>query len=194
MTLFFIPIFPSGCLLSCAGLMFAYLIDRYNLLRRYKRPEMPNEVMCEFLIDYFKFFIFIYSIGNYIFLVELYTIRSWGLGYIIMFGILCTIPYHRFLKFSVLGMNESDIFTETYEDVYLDFYMDYERTNPITRKEGYENYLNGLIKKQILTEKEAERFRKKLNDNRALNLMEIYFSNRKFTMNQIKSKKYIDFK
>jgi hypothetical protein len=192
MTLFYIPIFPMGGFLSLAGLIFAYLVDRYNLLRRYKRPEMPNEVMCEFLLDYFKVFIFVYAIGNYIFLIEVYLAKSWALAFIIMFGLLSTIPFHRWLKFSVVGMNESDIFTESYDDCYLDFYMDYERTNPITRKQGYENYINGLIKKGILTEKQAERLRKRLNDNRALNLMEIYFQNRKYTLNQIKNARFID--
>jgi hypothetical protein len=194
MTLFFIPIFPAGAFISFVGLIVAYYIDRYNLLRRYKRPDMPNEVMCEFLVDYFKVFIFVFSIGNYIFLIEVYTIKSWALAFIIIFGLLCTIPYHRFLKFSVLGLNESEIFTETYEDVYLDFYMDYERTNPITRKQGYEKYINGLAAKAILNEKEMEKLKSKLNDNKTINLMEAYFANRKYTMNQIKNKEFIDIK
>jgi hypothetical protein len=76
MILFFIPIFPAGAFTSFIGLIVTYYIDRYNLLRRYKRPDMPNEVMCEFLVDYFKVFIFVFSIGNCIFLIEVYTIKS----------------------------------------------------------------------------------------------------------------------
>jgi hypothetical protein len=72
--------------------------------------------------------------------------------------------------------------------------MDYERTNPTTRKQGYEKYINGLAAKAILNEKEMQKLRSKLNDNKTMNLMEAYFANRKYTMNQIKNKEFIDIK
>jgi hypothetical protein len=62
MTMFFIPILPSGVILSGLGFCYAYVVEKYNLLRVYKRPVNANAEMVKHLIYYFKFFIFTYTV------------------------------------------------------------------------------------------------------------------------------------
>jgi hypothetical protein len=62
MTLFFIPVLPNGVIISGIGFIFAYLVEKYNMLRLYKRPINANAGMVKKLIYFFKFFIFTYSV------------------------------------------------------------------------------------------------------------------------------------
>jgi hypothetical protein len=174
MTLFYIPILPIGVIISICGLFLTYFIEKYNILRYYKRPDMFNEIICEKLIDYFKLTLLTYASGNYIFLADYYFQRSWALAFLILMCLLCVLPYDNFLKIPFSKIKEGDINTRKYNDVYLDFDMDYQRANPITRKLGYINYLKILKQKNIISVEEFELLSNKLTKNTSLNLMEIY--------------------
>jgi hypothetical protein len=63
MTFFFIPILPCGVLISLCGLILAYWIEKYYIVRHYKLPEMPNENLADFLLDNFKVILFVYSVN-----------------------------------------------------------------------------------------------------------------------------------
>jgi hypothetical protein len=62
MSLFYVPILPCGVIISFFGLIFAYWIEKYYIVRYYKLPEMPNENLADFLLDNFKVVLFIYSV------------------------------------------------------------------------------------------------------------------------------------
>ena len=59
-------------------------------------------------------------------------------------GILIVVPYQFLLNYDFIGFKESDINKLTFDDVCLDFYLDYERANPMTKKEGMKKYIEKL--------------------------------------------------
>jgi hypothetical protein len=62
MSFFYIPIFPSGVLISLVGFVVGYWIEKYNILRNYKKPNMPNHKLGVFLLHNFKYGLFVYSV------------------------------------------------------------------------------------------------------------------------------------
>jgi hypothetical protein len=64
MTFFYIPLLPACLFISFVGLIFTYLVEKNNIIKNYKRPEMPNETMAEYFIDYFKIVLFVYTVTS----------------------------------------------------------------------------------------------------------------------------------
>jgi hypothetical protein len=61
-TFFYLPLVPIGIVISMLGLMLSYLVEKHNILKYYKRPEMPNHILAECFIDYFKLTLFVYNV------------------------------------------------------------------------------------------------------------------------------------
>ena len=72
-------------------------------------------------------------------------------------------------------MNKYDIFTKEYKDC-ISFTQDYERANPINKKEGKINYLKKLKDRQIISENEYQNY---LKDIYNINIMQVYYKNKK---------------
>ena len=68
LSLFYIPIFPFGIIISLIGFILAYYLELFNFTHLYKRPEMINEKICLFYFEYFIINIFIFLLGTFIFL------------------------------------------------------------------------------------------------------------------------------
>lgn len=49
MTMFYLPIFPIGVPISLLGLILAYYLEKYNFTHNYKRPEMLNQKLENFI-------------------------------------------------------------------------------------------------------------------------------------------------
>ena len=176
MTFLYIPIFPFGVPISLFGFIFGYFLERYNFTHIYKRPEMINESICIFYISSFNIYLFCFSIGIWMFMNDTFHTKVWVLIDIIFFGVLCIIPYKQILSCKFLKYNESDINTKTYEDVYFHFYNDYERTNPMTKKNGLKNYLLKLKNKGKINN---ETYNIAIVNIEHLNLMQMYYKNMK---------------
>ena len=136
MSFLYIPIFPLGVLISLVGFILGYWLEKFNFANMYKRPEMLNRQIAEFYVKNFIVLLFVYGIGDYIFLSDAYDTRIWSLLNIILFGILIIIPYHQVLSIDSLEIEESSIHNKKYDEAYVGFYIDYERANPMTQKEG----------------------------------------------------------
>ena len=176
MTFLYIPIFPLGIVISFAGFIVGYLLEKFNYAYMYKRPEMLNHRLCVFYVNHFDVIFFVYAIGDYIFMYDCYENRVIPLVKIIIFGIITAIPYSKFLKKSFIRTNESELNTYEYKDEYFKFSTDYERSNPITRKKGIKHYLQNLLDSKKITE---EKYKELLSNTDSLNLMEIYYESRK---------------
>jgi len=187
-TFFYIPIFPFGTVISLFGLTFGYFLEKFNFCHMYKRPEMINNQLCKGYINYFIFALFLNGIGDYIFKKDVYETRLWPLLNIIVFGILIIIPYKYiikcFIKFNIY-LKESNIHKLCLDEVYYTFYNDYERANPMTKKEGIINYLNGLKDKGIISDSIYQENMKNLKN---VNLMHLYYNDSK-NRNILKAKK-----
>ena len=178
MTFFYMPIFPFSMLISSIGFILGYYLEKYNFTTKYKRPEMLNSKICEFYSNYFIFNFFMLGLGDYIFLKDNRPNNNWQICNIFLFGLLILIPYNQIFNFDFLGMNESDLKQEKYEDIYFTFYNDYERSNPMTKKEGIKRFINKLKERNFIKEQEFEKIYKNIEN---INLMEIYYDSRKIS-------------
>ena len=175
MTFLYIPIFPLGIVISLIGFILGYLLEKFNYAHMYKRPEMLNHKLCVFYVNHFDVMIFVYAIGDYIFMHNTYKNRIIPLVKIIVFGVLTILPYKKFLKRNYIGISESDISNTEYKDKYFTFSMDYERANPMTRKKGTKNYLEKMLKSGKISK---TKYLELICEIDSLNLMEVYYKTR----------------
>ena len=176
MTMFYLPKFPLGVLISLLGLVFAYFLEKYNFTHSYKRPEMLNEKLGEF---YFNFFICMsvsYSIGNYIFMKNILDDTTWPILNIICFGALSIIPYTKPITYYFKTSKDFDINSKPINDIYFSFYNDYQRQNPFTKKEGMYFYVNELKKRGYISKFIYDILIKNIEK---INVMEIYYNTSK---------------
>ena len=178
MSFLYVPIFPLGLGISLLGFILGYWLEKYNFANMYKKPEMLNRQIVEFYSNYFVLIFFVYGIGDYVFLHDAYEKKTWSLVNIIVFGVLIIFPYHQLLSIDFLNFDESQIHEKEYKDKYVDFLNDYERANPMTKKEGEIRYLEQLEKKHKINKKEVERRKKRIKEENPM----------KFYSNQIINK------
>ena len=172
MTLFYLPIFPAGFIISVLGFILGYFLELYNFTHIYKRPEMLDEIIAKVYADYFIVILFIGGIGDFIFFHEIFPNNKMSLANIIIFGLLIIIPYTKFINCNFVGMNKSEYHEYPLSKVYFAFYNDYERQNPFTKREGLLNYLT-LLKDNDYLSDNAFKIAKDNIEN--LNIMEIYY-------------------
>ena len=174
MTFLYIPIFPLGVPISLFGFILGYLLEKYNFTHIYKRPEMLNESICFFYISNFNVFLFCFSIGIWMFMSENFRTQIWSLIDIILFGVLCIIPFRLILRYNFLGITEAEINQKQYKDVYFEFFNDYERQNPMTKKIGLKKYLTKLKEEGKITKEIYEIGMENIEN---LNLIQMYYKN-----------------
>ena len=156
-SLFYMSIFPIGMIFGFAGLLFTY-ISEFFYVGLYKRPEVLNSKLCIFYISNFKWAIFVFTLGNYIFLSPLNKSQrlNWSLINLIVFFILAVIPFQS-IKIKTVDISESESKRDTYRDSYIYFSTDYEKLCPFTRKDAYTKYFKVLMKKDLVDKIIAER-------------------------------------
>ena len=163
-SLFYMSVFPIGMIFGFGALIFAY-ISEFLYIGMYKRPEVLNSSLCRFYVSNFKWSIFIFAIGNYIFLGPIHEDQrtSWSLINLIVFFVLGLIPYQA-IKFKTIGETEGGSKPETYDQNYYYFSTDYEKLNPFTRKQAYTQYFDRLITEKIIDPVEGKRIINKLQN------------------------------
>jgi hypothetical protein len=181
MTFLYISIFPFGVLISLGGFIICYFLEKYNFINNYKRPEVLNNSLFFFYMRNYVIFIFFIGIGDYIFLSDVYNTKVWSIVNIIFSGILIVIPFNYLLNLDFIGFKESEINKVTYDDAFFVFNEDYERSNPMTEIEGKINYLEKLSENDIISKEEKDNF---IKDIKNINLMKIYYQNRKMWGNK----------
>ena len=177
MTFLYMPIFPISVFISLAGFVFGYFIEKFNFSKIYKRPEMLNSKICEFYSNYFILNFFMLCIGDYVFIKDVNKENIWPLFNLIFFGVLILIPYNQIFSFDFIGIKESDLKKdEAYEDCYYNFYNDYERTNPMTKKEGVKHFFKKLSENGLISQ---NHYKIIIDNFENINLMETYYKARK---------------
>lgn len=183
MTFFYLPVFPLGIVFSICGLFLGFYLEKYNIAYRYRRPEMMNEAICKFYTNFFEVNFLMLSLGDYIFLQDKYRLDYWPYINLSLFFILLLIPYGQYLSFNFIGINQSQIINKRYNDVYFNFYNDYERMNPFTKKIGTLNYLKRLREKDYISKEEYENQKKQIEK---LTFMQIMAQARPNKTNRVK--------
>jgi hypothetical protein len=119
------------------------------------------------------------------FMSKTFPIKDWALVDIILFGLLIIIPYPHLFNCNFIEYYESEINTKEYKDVYFSFYNDYERQNPLTKKQGLLNYIKRLYDSGKITLYTYNFAKKNIEQ---LNLMQMYYKS-SLSSNLIESQK-----
>ena len=177
MSFFYMPIFPLSIGISLFGFLFGYFLEKFNFSMMYKRPEMLNSKICEFYSNYFIINFFMLCLGNYIFLRDNNKSNLWCIANLIIFGILIIIPYNQIFVCDFIGIRESDLKSnQTYEDLSLAFYNDYEKINPMTRKDAIKRFLDNLLKNALISKPDYDKIFQNIDK---VNLIETYYKAKK---------------
>ena len=151
MSFFYLPIFPLGIPICFLGFIFSYFLEKY------KKPLMLNSKIYEVYSNYFVIIFFFASLGNYFFLKNVFDNYIWLYINIFLFSALTILPYYNLLKIDFIEVNEADIKEgELYEDYFYNVFHDYERNNPITKKEGIKRFLDKLLEKVLITKNDYD--------------------------------------
>lgn len=180
MTFFFLPIFPLGVFISMTGLIFSYWVEKYNLLRFYKRPEMINFEIGKLYFSNFKIAVLLLSVSNFIFHQSNFINNQIFLllGPIIVVLIITFFPYDHLLDINYIGVEEKDIIQGKYEDFYFKFNFHYDRTNPFTKLQGNLKYVERLKSKNLISDEEYKNYINEINGHSCeVNLIEVYYRN-----------------
>jgi hypothetical protein len=127
LTLFCISIFPFGIIISIIGFGFGYILELFNFTHIYSKPEMINEKICLFYMEYFTIYISVFVLGELIFSESIFTSEIWVVINLIIFLVLSILPYTKLLDFNCLKLKSKYINNTNIEDVY-------GTTNPILTK------------------------------------------------------------
>ena len=111
---------------------------------------------------------------------------------IIFFSFLSITPFARFFKIDLVEINESEVNKYEYDDVYFEFNLDYERANPITRKDGIEKYVKKLLDKNFITKDQYEKVLERINNKKFINLMKLYYKNDRISISDNSQKSESD--
>ena len=177
MSFFYMPIFPMSIAISFFGFIFGYLLEKYNYSKMYKRPEMLNSKICEFYSNYYIINFFVLCLGNYIFLRDNNKSNLWCICNLVIFGVLMIIPYNQIFVCDFIGIKESDLKGEQeYEDFTYPFFNDYEKINPMTKKEAQKKFWDKMLKDGFISKSEYDFIFKNLDK---INIMETYYRARK---------------
>lgn len=174
LAVFYLPIFPLGVVIAFLGLFLMYLIEKYNVLYHYRRPEKIDGRITREYISTFRLIIFIYAISVYVFLGGIYEEEiRWELIAIVVFGILLIVPYGSLL--SKVGMFQVSSFSnDKYQDLYFEMGMNYAMANPLTKTKGFETYLDKLREKNMITEEEYTEHIVKIHSTPS-DILELYY-------------------
>ena len=173
MTMFYLPIFPLGVLISLIGFILTYFVEKYNFTNGYKRPEMLNEKLGEFHFNFFISIIVSYGIGNYFFTKGLFQKDFWPTIIIIIFCILSIIPYTKPITYYFNSNKDFDVNSKPINDIYFSFFNDYQRQNPFTKKEGMYFYIHELKNRGYISKFIYDILIKNVEK---INVMEIYYN------------------
>ena len=186
LSLFYIPIFPLGLIISLIGFIFGYYLELYNFTHLYNRPEMINEKICLFYIEYFDVNLFFLNLGIYIFFKDVYGSKILIIILLIIFGILSVFPFTKLINCQCLNIPKKILLNTTlYDEVYFSFYNDYQRQNPMTKIDGLKNYITKLRINGYISQKVYNFSYMNID---TINVMELYYRselNRNIVQSQI---------
>ena len=176
LSLFYITIFPIGLIISLLGFIFAYFLELYNFTHLYNRPEMINEKICLFYIEYFVVNLFFLNLGIFIFIKDVYSSEILIIILLIVFGIFSIFPFTKLINCQCLNVPKKLLLNTTlYEDVYFSFYNDYQRQNPMTKIDGLKNYITKLRINGYISQKVYNFSYMNID---TINVMELYYRSR----------------
>ena len=164
LTAFFAPLVPLGIPISLFGLIFAYWIDKFMLLRIHAQPSAMGKAISKKMTNYLELFTFFFALGNFLIALHLYFLDFHYLEFddimilLSIIGLVISLIHFvlpmrkihkrirsKMSKKSVLSIDDSN-----YENMISQFQIDYETANPFMQESQQE-------KESQQQEKESER-------------------------------------
>ena len=155
MTLFYAPVFPLVVVISLISLIVHCFTEILLIKYRYSKPDDINKNIADFYITYFKVGIFLFCLGDYIWLKNSLVIFEYSKINLILGLIILVLPVHLIVP-SEFGLLNSNFLKKTWQEVFFMFDTDFARTNPITRNKGLEKYFNKLQENELISKNEYE--------------------------------------
>ena len=144
-TAFYTPLIPLLPAISMLGLVFHYWLQKYILFRKWRIPQHMGEGLAMQVTTNIPFIMFLYALGQYIFITKLSEAANYICIPIMIFWIIYYIvPKDVFLQKCENKVKRDD--DETYSKNKLQFILDYDRSNPLTVKEATLKHLDELAK------------------------------------------------
>ncbi|EAS04279.2 kinase domain protein (macronuclear) [Tetrahymena thermophila SB210] len=137
LTFFFSPLVPICTFISLLGMIFYYLLDKYNLIYRRTVKESIGYDLSFEMLELIEFNVFLHCMGNFIFrwiLGQYIDYFSLGLFCISIIFIILPLQLINEWIFEIVSIQE----VKPYKQVKDQFDTDYERENPITKNKALE--------------------------------------------------------
>jgi hypothetical protein len=151
LTAFYACLFPIGMPISLVGIFFMYWTDKILLLRRFKKPQELASDICEQMFEVIELVPFIYSLGNVIF-IKLTSENGVDANFdkesvaaLIVSAVAYLFPVSSILE-CCQKKDENFRNSASYSERRKFFNDDYEISNPITRKEGLQEWMEYLAR------------------------------------------------
>jgi hypothetical protein len=103
-------------------------------------------------------------------------------------GAMLVFPFHSLLYRDLIGYKGGEFNLKVYDEVYFDFGMDYERANPLSRKNGFKTYLTKLRDAGIISQVEYMGMLGVI-DKSDVNILELYHRNTSQNKGAVKTNK-----
>ena len=138
-----------------------------------------------FFLQNFRIVIAVFCIGNYIFLHSINDIFKidWTLINLIIFIVIIFIPYHS-LRINFIGITEGEAQKGSYDEYSLMFPTDYEKENPLTKKNAMIKHFKKLEAMNIIDKYQSEYL---INNIKKESVMDNYYKNSKNVGNLLNS-------
>ena len=154
------PLFPLGLGISLLGFIIGYWLEKYNFSKMYKKPEMLDKIIAEYHTKFFVLIFWAYGVGDLCFLSHEKNYSS--IINFFLFHFLIVSPFQSYFYKDFLKFKQSEIYQKKYDDIYVDFFTDYERANPMTNIEGEIRYIDKLEEMHKINKEERDVRKKKI--------------------------------
>ena len=142
---FYLPLVPSGLIITLIGIILNYLIEKFTYLNVYKKPFKLNEKIAFFILIILVLLFLLKQLEIIFFLNKIHSTNFFEIFILFFYEILIFIPYNIFIRKFDISDAYSSVNKISYDDTYLTFSFNYERLNPKTQK--IINYMDILVKK-----------------------------------------------
>lgn len=139
-TFFYSSVIPIGTIISLAGLICYYFTDKYNLLFRRTVKESIGPQLSFKMVDLVDYSLIFHTFGEVFFKYNTshyFDVANFVLLFCV-FVLVVFVPLQKVNEYIFEIETKND--DKKYSEVELTFDTDYDRENPITKKESIQKF------------------------------------------------------
>jgi hypothetical protein len=155
---FYSPLIPLSIPIGIVGMFFAYWVDKHNLLRLYRVPEMMSGMVIMFLSNLVPYFALLWGLSYFCIFDVILTEGRFGgernlvseavpIATLSFAALFVLLPVRTMINSCMadegtLNKNSNETYTKSFEK----FTCDYDRENPVTKKDGFVRMIEAKLK------------------------------------------------